>query len=181
MKVLFLDVDGVLNNEKTKERSPGGYIGIDERNLSILKEALDLLNQKEQTIVVLSSSWRAGVDRNGNRLSNQDYEYLLERLKSKDIFLYDETPILPGWLVRGKEIKKWLCEHQDLPITGMVILDDERHDFRLTGTSKFWLQTSYYNGNGGLNTKHLKWLSKILEKPIPPEFYEDQDMDHELE
>lgn len=183
MRIIFLDVDGVLNSINTKEYSPGKYIGISDKHVEVLKKILEKSQKVEETKIVLSSSWRAGIDKNGNRLSNQDYEYLLDKLKNQGIFLYDETPIFPNGWNRGQEILSWLSSHKDLFITGMLVLDDERHDFKETGVSKFWLQTTYYGSNGGLNEKHLKWAPKIFEKPIPFEFftYSDPEKDDGME
>lgn len=40
MKVIFLDIDGVLNNDRTKE-VVAGYTFVDEDKIVLLKEILD--------------------------------------------------------------------------------------------------------------------------------------------
>lgn len=57
MKILFLDIDGVLNSDNTQERYLIGerrYVGIDPLLLSILKNIVD----KTDCRIVLSSTWR---------------------------------------------------------------------------------------------------------------------------
>lgn len=55
MKVIFLDVDGVLNDRHTLEREPTtGYIGVDETKCQLLSEIV----QKTGCRIVLSSTWR---------------------------------------------------------------------------------------------------------------------------
>ena len=53
MKIIFLDVDGVLNNATTTEQKHG-ITGIDHRLVPVLKRLLD----ESQAKVVISSTWR---------------------------------------------------------------------------------------------------------------------------
>jgi hypothetical protein len=59
VKVLFLDIDGVLNNESTKERVGvgifAGMVGLDAR---LVKLFLDWHANHPEIQVVLSSTWR---------------------------------------------------------------------------------------------------------------------------
>ena len=59
MKIIFLDVDGVLNCKSSKSRC-GGFLGIDDSKVKLLKEIIDITGAK----IVLSSSWRYGWRRN---------------------------------------------------------------------------------------------------------------------
>lgn len=52
-KVIFLDVDGVLNCHSTKDKCDG-YIGIDDKKVSLLKEIVDTTG----AIIILVSSWK---------------------------------------------------------------------------------------------------------------------------
>lgn len=52
-KVIFLDIDGVLNNWDTVERH-GGYIGIDPVKVAMLHKIID----ETDCVLVLSSTWR---------------------------------------------------------------------------------------------------------------------------
>lgn len=56
MKVIFLDVDGVLNSQDLFERCGEELVPIDEENIRYLKEIVDATGAQ----IVLSSSWRYG-------------------------------------------------------------------------------------------------------------------------
>ena len=57
MNVIFLDVDGVLNNAYTTDRIKG-YIGIDDNKVRLLKQIVDYFDAK----IILSSTWRYDID-----------------------------------------------------------------------------------------------------------------------
>ncbi len=97
-KVLFLDIDGVLNTYETKERFRGTY-GIDQSLLEIFR----LITP---TPIVLSSTWRL---------------YPKHRAEvMRHIEIHDCTPLLNT--PRHKEISAWLDKNQP---KDFVILDDD--------------------------------------------------------
>ena len=53
MKVIFLDIDGVLNSSKTVDRN-FDYPELDPRNLAVLQEIVS----KTDAVLVLISSWK---------------------------------------------------------------------------------------------------------------------------
>lgn len=100
-KALFLDVDGVLNREGTKERIRG-YIGLD-------KELVELFlkwRTGKDIWLVLSSTWRL-------------YGFMQQYLYDNGIIFISTTPSLS---FRGDEIDAWLSENKH--ITNFAILDD---------------------------------------------------------
>lgn len=117
MKVIFLDIDGVLNCQQTIERH-NGFIGIDPVKVKILNNII----QKTGAEIVLSSSWR--LDDNWN-----------EVMLKNNIKCIDRTTHLPGQF-RGFEINAWLVEHD---VEKYAILDDDSD--MLTGQKLF--QTSF--------------------------------------
>lgn len=54
IKVIFLDVDGVLNSDRTARRTQSGYTFVDNRQMKNLKHIINMTGAK----VVLSSDWR---------------------------------------------------------------------------------------------------------------------------
>ena len=167
MKIVFLDVDGVLNHSTTKETF-NNYVGIDAENLAVFGDFMRTVGQSDDVRIVLSSSWRKGVNREGNVLPD-GYKYLLEQLESVQLSIYDVTPVLPSddWYEnRGTEILKWLKEHKDLGIDGYVVLDDEYYpDFMTTGVSKHWIRTSWDDPKGGFRDKHKRYALRLIQKP----------------
>ena len=71
MNVVFLDIDGVLNDDNTTEKTPQGFIGIDDEKVIFLKKICDKL----KATIVLSSDWRDCVynnDSDGECSSDDD-------------------------------------------------------------------------------------------------------------
>lgn len=136
MKVIFLDIDGVLNCETTEEKTLDGTRFVEDRFIKRLKRIVDTTNAK----VVLSSDWR--YDRDCDEF-NGDYLELKDKLFEYDIEFYGFTPVCPRnsrgfpYASRGFEIKQYLAEHEE--VDEFVILDDrcdmEPHLNRLVRTS----------------------------------------------
>ena len=72
MKVIFLDVDGVLNTKYSKSRC-GRFIGIDKDKVAQLKRIVDETDAE----IVLSSTWRLGYNKDGHFL--QEHGVYLDR------------------------------------------------------------------------------------------------------
>lgn len=105
MKILFLDVDGVLNYAGCVYRMPrsNGTLGVDPKQVAMVRRIVRDTGCK----VVLSSSWR---------LYKPDAEYI-----KKKIDYIDVTPDHRGTTDRGCEVIAWLAEH---PTDVHAILDD---------------------------------------------------------
>ena len=114
MKVIILDVDGVLNSneylDKVKKSDVQGIERyIDVEKMKLLKRAIDETGAR----VVLSFTWRY----------TSNARYLKELLADYGIRV-DSTPYIQD--ERGLEIKEWLSQHKG--IENFVILDDEIFD-----------------------------------------------------
>ena len=75
MKVIFLDIDGVLNSEKFLNNNKGQVV--DRERVSILKSIVD----KTGAVIVMSSGWRLWFDDNmlpQDGYSKELYEVLCE-------------------------------------------------------------------------------------------------------
>ena len=115
MKVIFLDVDGVLNSNAyvdytLKNNVKGILEEIDPKTIEMLKYALDVTDAQ----IVVSSSWR----------NIRKFEQLKELFLRYGINLDEKTPVLGH--ERGLEIKQYLEEHVD--IDQYLILDDDMFD-----------------------------------------------------
>ena len=94
MKVIFLDIDGVLNTSKTfidiyNEYQKTGHkrLEIDLFRLEFLKSIVDSTG----AVIVLSSSWRFyGQMKNGQFIPlNDKMAKFIELLKKYDLYIYD--------------------------------------------------------------------------------------------
>jgi len=106
MKVLFLDIDGVLNKRGTKEKYKE-FTGVDQK---LLDRYLTWYNQrKEDVSVVLSSTWRRD-------------EEAKKYLRDLGLSWSSETPFLNH--VRTSEICSWLIDNY-CKSNYLAILDDD--------------------------------------------------------
>lgn len=117
MKILFLDVDGILNSDdyaiyryETKKFDTDQFI--DERPVAFLNYIIG----QTQAKIVLSSSWRANFNETNERLIKAGCKYEL----------FDKTPYLKS-RHRGSEIQAWIdkYEKEHEPLESYVILDDD--------------------------------------------------------
>lgn len=148
MKVIFLDVDGVLNNSLTDEYSPEGYTGISD----VLVENLAKLVKLTKAKIVLTSDWKSDWEN-----KTKDGVYLAEKLKKQGLEISERTyESYPSR--RGEGIRTYL-ENND--VDKYVILDDtEFGDF--TGElEKRFVNTNYVDG---LSIVKVQEAIKILNK-----------------
>jgi hypothetical protein len=127
MKVLFLDIDGVLNRVGTRNRTTTrwkSYIGMEPE----LVARCNNLVEETDAQVVLSSVWRLDDDwRETMKANGLTFEFL------------DRTPKLSTG-IRGDEVAIWLANHPE--VEQYAIVDDDG-DFYL---SQPLVQTSYHDG-----------------------------------
>ena len=114
IKVIFLDIDGVLNDIRTKSTTMMGFKFIDTSKILRLRSIVEATGAK----IVLSSDWR--YDRE-DPILNSDFLELRERLAKHNLTFYDFTPEI-DWNSRGLEIQTWLEAHPE--VSQYVILDD---------------------------------------------------------
>lgn len=161
MRIIFLDVDGVINSDETEDRYCG-WIGIDSTLVKKLRIIYDKSNEVEETRIVISSSWRYEKIRKHYQ-SDGSYDYLLSRLKEEDMEVIGNTPMdkQSGWH-RGREILSWL-EETDIDVSTFVILDDEKFDFLEEGINleKNLVITRSFEDEG-LTDKSVDRALKIL-------------------
>ena len=149
MKIIFLDIDGVLNSDEYIDRAKAQNLEgirkhIDDEKVKLLKNAINETGAK----TVLTSSWR----------NSKDIIPLRKLLASYGIS-FDVTPFI-NW-DRGLEIKKWLAEHEQ--VEDYVILDDEIYDSFDTAMLEHLIKISNANGRGlgeGLLQKDIDAIIK---------------------
>lgn len=142
MKVLFLDIDGVLNNSKTPVRHEDGFmIAMDPYMVFLVNKLAEFDGVK----VVLSSSWR--YMKEWDRLMRANglvFEFLGRTPLARELGLTDKelTKIGLDRTGRGVEIRTWLERHPE--VTRYAILDDT--DEFLEDQKPNFFQTDYKVG-----------------------------------
>lgn len=166
MKVVFLDIDGVVNTLKLYKTAPnhippeqlklveGYYVDIcssSNKRVSNIDAMcwLDKLCHKFDLKMVISSTWRLG-----------DMEEVKEALYnsglSRDVEIIGKTERLYTDHCRGDEIKLYLNQHKD--IENFVIFDDDSDIYRL---DDHFIQTNTYVG---ITFNEYERACRILEK-----------------
>lgn len=123
VKVIFLDIDGVLNCRTSKsychDDEFGIITGIDSDKVRLLAKIVNETNAK----IVLSSDWKEGWEKHYITHKPSHAKYLDNHLKKKgNLTISDKTPTINRGFDRGAEILQYLKTHQD--IDNYVILDD---------------------------------------------------------
>lgn len=151
MRVIFLDVDGVLNSCSfaSKMQDEEGVDTfhediLDDRCLACLKQIV----LRTGAEIVLISSWRS---------IRESRARLVSQLESYGLAIHSDAPRTGG--NRGDDICAWFAHHKDVPIEGYVVLDDDAdvgvHQMHLVRTSLF---------DWGLKTEHIRQAVDILMK-----------------
>ena len=170
-KVIFLDIDGVLNSSRTLYES----ISLEDDLILNLKEIVN----KTKAKIILSSSWRLSteavatlidkLDKFGLAISGMTYDGVdLDWLEKYEFdatkkyldtkFDYDENRQIKITHDRGAEIFKWLHDHDDC---AYVILDDDIEDIKPYFNESVIVKTSYKTG---LTKEDVKKAIQILNK-----------------
>lgn len=156
MKIIFLDIDGVVNRWDTKERAPSKVIGVEQCLIALIKQIVDATGAK----IVLSSTWRK--DWAFNLMNGKDWFYLRDEFAKQDLHFFDYTPSHKD-SNRGREIREWL-ESTDYDIISYVIIDDEIFDIRDLHKGHM-VKTSF---NDGITKGGVDMAIKILSKEDNP-------------
>lgn len=148
VKIIFLDVDGVLNCEKTTRTTKSGTLFVGSGHLKRLRDIIKATGAK----VVLSSDWRYGRD---EPESNGDFLELQRELRRYGIEIFDYTPVT-CFYSRGGEISIWLSRHPE--VSDYVILDD------LTDMGPHMSRLVQTSVKRGLGKEEVKQAINILEE-----------------
>lgn len=162
MKILFLDVDGVLNSTNfalsERNKNPGGIMGMDYLAVDLLRNIVLKTNCK----IVLSSTWRIF-----------KWDVFVKELQKHDptnLILNSTIGTTPNRNVhpemspqdnRGLEIQKWIDENN---FTGsFVIVDDDSNMAHLSGN---FIKTEFKTGLTKKNEEEIILKLNSQEKRI---------------
>lgn len=171
MKIVFLDIDGVLNGWDFIEyikyhlwhiipvksiKRLFRFTEIDRKRVRRLAKICHKTGAK----VVISSSWKNSlIDKNGERKAEHDNtKEFWKWIDYYNIEVIDKTPRLRTSYKRQDEILAWLSKNQDkYDIEEFVVLDDEDADLQVFVGSNL-VKTSYSEYDGGYSTSKMKLI-----------------------
>lgn len=155
MKVIFLDIDGVLNTPSSESRC-GEYIGIDDEKVKKLKKIVE----KTKAEIVLISTWKKYWRKEEKLKPLQDYSatYLDEKLAKQGLKAIDKTKDKADgrYLSRGESILEYVYRNN---VGNYIILDDCQFDYDGCDLSDKLIKT---NQTEGLTEKEVKTACRIL-------------------
>ncbi len=157
MKIIFLDIDGVLNSEQFYENKSDRELmdtPFDRANALVLKKIIEATDAS----VVLTSTWRRGWDPNPS-LCTVEGRFLNELFDSLSLAIHGKTEDLQG--KRALEIRRYMKKCPE-KITGFVILDDNDFGWKKNGLSRHVVQTDF--SDGGLKESHAGQAVSILRR-----------------
>ena len=158
MKIIFLDIDGVLNSDRYEASrvEDNDYNYIDLSRVRLLADIVTATDAK----IVLSSSWRVDWDKSFHLCGN-DGKYINECLAAYGIGVMDKTPFISFFTDRRKEILSWLSRHPG-EVESFVILDDINY-----GWEELNARVVITNPMGhGLEEEHVKKVLDVLSVPV---------------
>lgn len=149
MKVLFLDFDGVLNNQDYRDRYGSMGAGIDKSKMPMLKRLVDSTDAKIVIITSLREYW----DKNPEKC---DYfgKVINETFAKYGLEIYDKTPVSESGM-REDDISDWICKNSG--IENYVAIDDGALFAR-------FLVGHFVQPKDGLEEEHVEKAVEILNK-----------------
>ena len=142
MKVIFLDIDGVLNTPSSESRC-GEYIGIDDEKVEKLKKIV----KKTKAEIVLISTWKKYWRKEEKLKPLQDYSanYLDEKLAKQGLKAIDKTKDKANgrYLSRGEGILEYVCRNN---VENYIILDDCQFDYDGCDLTDNYIKTNQIEG-----------------------------------
>jgi hypothetical protein len=154
MKVLFLDIDGVLNSHSFWKRRVELAHSMDDKIDPLAVQRLNRLTDETGAKIVVSSTWRLPYV-----WSNQ-FDMLATNIKNIGITaeVIGMTPDHKKSYGRGGEIQAWMTKawEDGLNIESFVIIDD---DSDMDHLLPFLVKTTFTDG---LQEEHIESAIKIL-------------------
>ena len=164
MKILFLDIDGVLNDRPLVEAAHAAAVALNKTGTIIEEPSFDMYVEmiKEEFVtnlntildrtgakVVVSSTWRKvmPMDMLQRVLDTKGFKHtLFDRTESSHKIMIQDgegtwrSPKFSQYTTRGLEIAWWLHNHPE--VTQFVVLDD---DCDIAPLEDNWVRTYYQN------------------------------------
>jgi len=148
---IYLDVDGVLNCESTKDVTPEGFRGLDAEKIVLFAGFVHEIGAKAR--VVLTSTWKDQSLWWREKNPGADLAYLLNRLAEHGV----EISAYTREGNRGEAVRDYM---ERFPGPAVIFDDEWKGSFKAAGVSRYLVQTSPLHG---LQEKHVRRAKKLLE------------------
>ncbi len=160
MKLIFLDVDGVLNRVLTKAQAPSGCTGIETE---LVKNLAKIVNETN-ALIILTSDWKIGWEAVFFCCS-EDAQYLNEMLAKEGLQIvgktYDDHVYDYFLQDRGRGIHRYLDALENAE--GYVVIDDHVFGDFDEEIRKHLIKTNCYEG---LSVEKAEQAIEILNMQI---------------
>ncbi len=147
MKVIYLDIDGVLNCSDTKARIMD-RVGLDGKLLGNLKKVVEKTDAK----IVLISTWKEGwvKDKVKKPFQSSFARYLDEKFSAHNLKVFDKTDSRADgeFLSRGEGILRY---NEKNGVDDFIIIDDFQYDYDGCALTDKWIKSDF--NQGGLTEK----------------------------
>lgn len=147
MKILFLDIDGVLIPFEKRPYYDDPVI-INNDKVKILKNIID----KTQANIILSSDWRR---------SYSTYIQVKLALLEENLFIFDKTPVFEKCCYRSDEIWYWLENNKNLNIKKYAIIDDIKYACIEENPNSFFQTDSYIGLTEEIANNIVSYLNEV--------------------
>ncbi len=154
MKIIFLDIDGVLNSLQYDLHRGERDGNIDVTRLPLIKS----LVEQTGAVIVLTSTWRRHWSADETERDSVG-EAINAAFEKAGLSIYGKTPDKAVADTRALQIKTWLAEHSEA--TDFVVFDDEF--FGWEDIEPFVVKTNPRIGRG-LEERHIRQALTILNK-----------------
>lgn len=151
MNIIFLDVDGVLNNFHTRTRTSDGWCFVDNHLVARLKTLVDRSGAR----VILSSTWREGWHQEDESLNDVSFIELRDKFHEFGIEIFDRTGEIRQH--RWQSIQEFFERPREERIEHFVIIDDWDDMGEFSG------HLVWTNPSTGLTDSDVEEALKILE------------------
>lgn len=133
-RIIFLDIDGVLNTEHSKGKG-----------INIIEDKVELLSQiatATNSTIVLTSTWRHNISRTllGYKGENKDTKLLLQLFKQYGITKFSIFPNIPGEN-RAERISNYIAKYK---VNKFVVLDGEDFGFDAFCKDGQFIKTEFF-------------------------------------
>lgn len=173
VRVIFLDIDGVLNTiraHKKAEQEHAERVSL-PRSSKIRWDA-DCIQNLNELIritgaqIVFSSCWRSGYEQGKENKAIRRAEQLFREqgIVGRVIGVTDDKLFFNGKHRRGEEIREWFKRHKNLKIKRYVILDDDNDFFKYQ--LYHHVKTNYEEGLSWIRVKEALHLLNKQERNI---------------